>query len=71
LYPVRVKTYDSFEAVNYDKWDICEAARILGDKEGISVFEFVKDSLIRRFGTDWYERLEIAAKKFKNSKSSE
>jgi len=25
LYPIRVKSYNDFVAVNYDKWDICEA----------------------------------------------
>jgi hypothetical protein len=71
LYPVRVKAYDGFEAVNYDKWDICEAARILGYKEGIPVFEFVKTALIRRFGADWYDRLEIAAREFEKAKLAE
>jgi hypothetical protein len=64
LYPVRVKQYESFDAVNYDKWDICQAARALGDRKGIPVFQFVKDALVRRFGENWYNRLEIAAKEF-------
>jgi hypothetical protein len=71
LYPIRVKTYDGFEAVNYDKWDICDPARILGVKEEIPLFEFVKEALIRRFGDDWYDRLEIAAREFENAKQQE
>lgn len=62
LYPIRVKQYDSFAAVNYDKWDICQPARILGDRKGIPVYQFVKDALIRKFGENWFRQLEIAAK---------
>jgi hypothetical protein len=62
LYPVRVKKYEGFVAVNYDKWEICDPARKYGEKVGIPVFEFVKNALVRRFGSDWYNRLQIAAK---------
>lgn len=68
LYPVRVKKYDCFEAINYDNWEICEAARILGYKEDIPVYKFVKTSLIRQYGIDWYEQLTIAAREFESSK---
>jgi hypothetical protein len=58
LYPVRVKDYVGFEAVNYDKWDICKAARVCGDKHQVPLFRFVKEALIRRFGQEWYDELE-------------
>lgn len=61
LYPARIKTYDSFTAVNYDKWKICRPAETLGRKKGIRVFEFLKEPLIRKFGEAWYKELEIAA----------
>ena len=61
LYPARIKTYDSFTAVNYDKWKICRPAEALGRKKGIRVFEFLKEPLIRKFGEAWYKELEIAA----------
>jgi Protein of unknown function (DUF3109) len=64
LYPIRIKKYNQFIAVNYDRWDICDPARVYGDKIGVSVFEFVKDALIRRFDKDWYKHLKIAAKQF-------
>ena len=63
LYPVRLKKYDQFIAVNYDRWDICEPARKMGDKLNLSVYQFVQDALIRRFGKDWYMHLKIADNK--------
>jgi hypothetical protein len=60
LYPVRLKKYDRFIAVNYDKWEICEPARKLGDNLKIPVYKFVRKALIRRFGEDWYMHLKIA-----------
>lgn len=62
LYPVRLKKYPTFTAVNYDTWDICKPALTLGKREGVPVFKFLKEPLIRRFGEDWYSELEIAAK---------
>ncbi len=61
LYPIRVKEYPMFTAVNFDEWDICNAARVKGEQSGLPVYKFLKDALIRRFGEDWYAQLEIAA----------
>ncbi|MCH7402169.1 DUF3109 family protein [Belliella kenyensis] len=57
LYPIRVKKYDGFEALNYDRWDICSAACVLGTQLGVPVYKFLKDALIRKFGADWYDEL--------------
>ncbi len=63
LYPVRVYKNDKtgFEALNYDQWDICSSACDHGNKKNVSVFEFVKDAIIRKYGSDFYEELEAAA----------
>ncbi len=61
LYPVRTTTYEGFEAVNYDKWDICSAACTLGKKHQMPVYKFVKDALIRKYGESFYEALDAAA----------
>ena len=60
LYPVRLKEYATFTAVNYHRWKICKCAEVLGRKEGVRVYQFLKEPLIRRFGTEWYEELEKA-----------
>ena len=55
LYPIRIKELIDFTALNYHKWDICEGARICGAAKEISVLEFCKEALVRRFGNEWYE----------------
>ena len=61
LYPVRVAQYKDFRAVNYHRWSVCETARILGKKNIIKVYQFLKEPLIRKFGEDWYKELERLA----------
>jgi len=61
LYPVRVKTFSEFSAVNYHHWHICDDACLLGKELQVPVFKFVKDALIRKFGKDWYKQLEKIA----------
>lgn len=68
LYPIRVKKYADFVAVNYDKWEICKPARILGEKTGVPVYKFLKEPLLRKFGKEWYEQLEYAAENMDKNK---
>ncbi|HNF47797.1 MAG TPA: DUF3109 family protein [Chitinophagales bacterium] len=62
LYPVRIKPMETVTAVNYDVWDICSEACLLGKKLKVPVYVFLKDALIRKFGEDFYAALEYAAK---------
>ena len=64
LYPVRVKDYSEFSAVNYHHWQICDDACTLGKELQVPVYKFVKEALIRKFGEDWYMELEKVAKTF-------
>lgn len=61
LYPVRITEYPDFKAVNYHKWDVCKAAALLGEKERVRVFQFLKEPLVRKFGEQWYAALEECA----------
>lgn len=61
LYPVRIKKYTDFVAVNYDFWSICDSACTLGTSLQIPLYRFLKESLIRYFGSDWYEQLDSYA----------
>ena len=65
LYPIRVKEFSSFQAVNYDRWDICSPACSLGKELEVPVYKFVKEALVRRFGNEWYEELEKVAEELK------
>jgi len=59
LYPIRVKKFNDFTALNYNHWDICEPACSCGDKFNVPVYKFLREPLIRAFGDSFYEELEI------------
>ncbi|MFL3662259.1 MAG: DUF3109 family protein [Polaribacter sp.] len=61
LYPIRVKEYSAFSAVNYHKWEICDDACALGKELQVPVYKFVKQALVRKFGQGWYDELEKVA----------
>ena len=65
LYPIRIKEYSDFAAVNYHKWHICDDACSLGQELGVPVYQFVKEALIRKFGQQWFDELEKVAKELK------
>lgn len=62
LYPIRVENFGPYKAVNYHRWDICKAAVLLGKKQGVAVYQFLKEPLIRKFGEAWYAELEDAVR---------
>jgi len=61
LYPIRIKDYSEFSAVNYHQWQVCDDACSLGKEMQIPVYKFVKEALIRKFGEEWYLELEAFA----------
>lgn len=65
LYPIRVKNCGDYQAVNYDRWDICKAAILLGRKENVPVYQFLKEPLSRKFGKEWYAELETVVDELK------
>ena len=67
LYPIRVGNFGKYKALNYNRWVVCKAARVLGEQENMAVYQFLKEPLIRRFGQTWYDELENAAEELKES----
>ncbi len=63
LYPIRVKEYSEFSAVNYHKWKVCDDACSLGKELQVPIYKFVKQALVRKFGQHWYDELEKVAQK--------
>jgi len=57
LYPVRITDYEGFEGVNYHRWYICSKALTNGKRKEIYLYQFLKDSLIRKYGNRWYKSL--------------
>lgn len=62
LYPVRITKYKDYDAVNYHKWSVCKPACDCGKKLSVSVYQFLKAPLIRKYGEKWYDQLTLADK---------
>lgn len=62
LFPIRIKEYRDFDAVNYEEIKICKPACACGSKLKVPVYVFLKESLIRKYGKTWFKKLLEAAK---------
>ncbi|MGD0754293.1 MAG: DUF3109 family protein [Bacteroidales bacterium] len=69
LFPVRIKYYSDFRAVNYEELAICSVARTSGERDGLFVYEFLKEPLTRALGEELYNDLCIAATEFRKNKT--
>lgn len=62
LYPVRVtRLTGGGKALNLHRWGICKDAYEKGRREGIRVYEFLREPLTAVFGEDFYAALSCAA----------
>jgi hypothetical protein len=61
LFPIRITEYKRFDAVNYQKIDICKPGRECGKSAKLPLYIFLKEPLIRKYGEEWYDQLEYAA----------
>jgi hypothetical protein len=63
LYPIRVSTLSNgMTALNLHEWHICLDAFAKGRKEGVPVYRFLREPIVFAFGSDFYDKLEIAAR---------
>ena len=62
LYPIRISKMDKYTALNYHQWHIFNPAVNLGNKDGVPIFRFLKDAIIRRWGDLFFNELENAYK---------
>ena len=69
LYPVRVKKYDSFTAVNVDSWQVCKPACECGTELNVPVFKFLKDAIVRFWDLEFYFHLDAVYNEFFNKKN--
>ncbi len=67
LYPVRVKKFNKFDAVNYDRWDICKPAIENGNNLDVPVYQFLEQPLKQKFGENWYEQLSLVDRELKKA----
>ena len=72
LFPVRIKKSkkSDIEYVNYEpREDLCKPGCRLGKKLKVPVYQFLKEALIRKYGTEFYEALDAVAKDYFEIKS--
>jgi hypothetical protein len=65
LFPIRIKISrdKKTEYVNYEpREDLCSAACKLGKRLKVPVYVFLKDALLRKYGTEFYDTLDATAK---------
>ena len=54
-----------FDRMNYEPREVlCKPACSLGKKLKVPVYQFLKEPIIRKYGTDFYEALDKAAKEY-------
>lgn len=70
LYPIRIKQMDGYEAVNYEpRKQMCKPACKLGKQLKVPVYKFLKDSITRKYGEEFYNTLDAVAKKMNADKN--
>lgn len=68
LYPIRINKVRGVEKLEYHRWNICKPACKCGTSLNVAVYKFLKDPLVRKYGADWYKKLELAADYVKEKK---
>lgn len=61
LYPIRVSKVGDSLALNYHRWSICRPAVELGKRMNLPLYKFLREPLIRAFGQEWWDELELVA----------
>lgn len=64
LYPLRVKEYDKFTAINYHRWKICRCAEVLGRAKGLRLYEFMEKPIVEVYGQEFYDELKLACETY-------
>lgn len=64
LYPLRVKHFPAFTAINYHRWKICRCAEVEGRAKGIRLYQFMEGPLTEAYGQEWYDELKTACEAY-------
>jgi hypothetical protein len=65
LYPVRITKLKDFDAINFHTWEVCEPACDCGSKLDVHVYKFLKEPFIRKYGEDFFEKMEAASELYR------
>jgi len=71
LYPIKISKRKEYTNVNYEPRDVlCKPACALGKKLKLPVYQFLKEAIVRKFGSVFYTTLhQIAVEHFEEEKS--
>ncbi|MBD0297504.1 MAG: DUF3109 family protein, partial [Flavisolibacter sp.] len=62
LYPIKINEKKQYTMVNYEPREtLCRPGCVLGKKVKMPVYQFLKDAIIRKFGTEFYNTLHQIA----------
>ena len=63
LYPIRVERFPGGgQALNYHRWNICSHAVEKGRREGIKVYQFLREPITEAYGAEFWDALDAAAR---------
>lgn len=71
LYPIKIKKsrHSGQELVNYEpREELCAPGCALGEKLKVPVYQFLKESIVRKYGQEFYEVLHNIAQEHYTSK---
>lgn len=71
LYPIRINKYNKFDAVNYHRNKICNPALLLGSISSVPLYRFLEESIARKYGNKWYQKLKYASENLEIVKISQ
>ncbi len=60
LFPIRISDFGG-DILRFEYFDTCAPALELGKKENIKLSDYLKDSLIRKYGEQWYDEFKLSA----------
>lgn len=67
LFPIRITEYKRYDAVNYQELSICREGKACGKAAKLPLYKFLKEPLIRKYGEEWYNEVEVAAEYLENN----
>ncbi|MBD0331236.1 MAG: DUF3109 family protein [Chitinophagaceae bacterium] len=71
LYPIKISKIKEHTMVNYEPREtLCKPGCILGKKLKMPVYQFLKDALVRKFGSRFYNALHKIAMDYFESKEA-
>ena len=59
LFPVRVRHFGG-SILYFEKFPECTSALVKGQTDGIALYDFLKDALLRAYGDEWYSKFRDA-----------